>query len=61
MNKTILRSCGFGEYVNMVDNKMCPICHEEIDMLSFRNEISKKEYAISGLCQKCQDKIFGKD
>lgn len=27
----------------------------------FRNEISRKEYTISGLCQKCQDKIFGKD
>lgn len=27
----------------------------------FRNEISQKEYTISGLCQKCQDEIFGKD
>jgi len=26
---------------------------------SFRDAISKKEYTISGLCQKCQDSIFG--
>ena len=27
----------------------------------FRNEISKREYAISGICQKCQDETFGAD
>lgn len=25
----------------------------------FRDEISKKEYTISGLCQNCQDRVFG--
>jgi hypothetical protein len=25
----------------------------------FKNELSKKEYTISGLCQDCQNKIFG--
>lgn len=25
----------------------------------FRDEISRKEFTISGLCQECQDKIFG--
>lgn len=25
----------------------------------FRDELSRKEYTISGLCQKCQDSIFG--
>jgi len=24
----------------------------------FRDEISKREYAISGLCQTCQDEVF---
>ena len=27
--------------------------------VEFKDEISKKEYTISGLCQKCQDSIFG--
>lgn len=25
----------------------------------FRDDFSFKEYSISGMCQKCQDKIFG--
>ena len=27
--------------------------------LEFKDEVSKKEYGISGLCQTCQDEIFG--
>jgi hypothetical protein len=26
---------------------------------AFKNEISRKEYGISGLCQLCQDKVWG--
>lgn len=29
------------------------------DALEFRDKLSEKEYTISGMCQKCQDKIFG--
>ena len=29
--------------------------------IEFRNEVSRKEYNISGLCQKCQDELFGAD
>lgn len=25
----------------------------------FKDEISKKEFFISGLCQECQDSVFG--
>jgi hypothetical protein len=28
---------------------------------SFCDDISRKEYAISGLCQSCQDDVFGGD
>lgn len=27
----------------------------------FRDELSAKEYYISGMCQDCQDSVFGKD
>jgi hypothetical protein len=27
----------------------------------FKDALSKKEYGISGFCQKCQDKVFGED
>ena len=28
---------------------------------SFSDDISKKEYSISGMCQSCQDDLFGPD
>lgn len=27
----------------------------------FRDELSRKEYTISGLCQVCQDEVFGSE
>lgn len=36
------------------------VCHgNPVTENDFRNEISKKEYLISRLCQKGQDEIFG--
>jgi len=37
----------------------CVLCKGDVNY--FRNEISRKEFAISSICQHCQDKIFGKD
>ena len=56
MNKEILRKIGFGNQVELIENKQCPICKEEIG--GFRDEQSKKENTISGLCQACQDRFF---
>ena len=47
--------------VNRRKNGKCPFCGEEIDESKFRNPISKKEYEMSGLCQKCQDEVYGYD
>jgi len=35
----------------------CPTCGE--DILGFRDELGKKEFTISKMCQKCQDSVFG--
>lgn len=35
----------------------CPGCKQPIG--EFRDALSIKEYGISGLCQKCQDTIWG--
>lgn len=52
----------FGELpIELIENHQCPICTTTIDFQTFRNDISRIEYTISGLCQQCQDKIFGKD
>lgn len=37
----------------------CPTCGEPVS--EFRDELSKKEYQISGMCQSCQDEVFGKN
>ena len=38
----------------------CATCNKEIKEEDFRDSRSKKEYSISGMCQECQDKVFGK-
>lgn len=48
----------FGRSAAILANK-CVICRG--DAKTFRNEISKKEYTISGMCQSCQDSTFGVD
>lgn len=27
--------------------------------VEFRDQLSRREYSISGMCQKCQDEVFG--
>lgn len=45
----------------LIEEHRCPICTDTIDFQAFRNDISRREYMISGLCQKCQDSVFGED
>lgn len=40
-----------------IKNSICPACKGKA--VEFKDETSKKEHSISGLCQKCQDDIFG--
>ena len=37
----------------------CTTCGGPAD--AFRNARSEREYTISGMCQDCQDSVFGKD
>ena len=39
-----------------MDVGKCVTCGKQVT--TFRNEISKKEYRISGMCQECQDGVF---
>lgn len=38
----------------------CVSCRAPSPLTSFRDLLSRKEFAISGLCQACQDQVFGK-
>jgi len=60
MNEKIMRNLGFGKQVDDVKKSKCPICGKKIDpTVEFKDPLSRKEYDISGMCQDCQDKIFG--
>ena len=41
-----------------MENKkpICPSCQKEITI--FKDNLSLKEFSISGMCQECQDKTF---
>jgi len=54
-----MKALGFSKEVKMVEAGLCPFCHKLIDLDAFRDRLSEKEYFISGLCQVCQDKVFG--
>lgn len=59
MNKEIMKALGFGAEIEAIENSFCPLCCIPIMQNEFRNTLSVKEYGISGICQKCQDDIFG--
>ncbi len=67
MNSEIMKIMGFEKEMQIIEKNLCPNCLNEISPIlvtmplgDFRDELSIKKYKISGLCQKCQDKIFGK-
>jgi hypothetical protein len=60
MNEKIMKALGFKKQMELVHEGKCPFCEKEIKLKDFRDEKSKREYGISGMCQKCQDRIFKK-
>jgi hypothetical protein len=46
---------------NLKAQGRCPFCGKEVNPMEFRDEISWREFEISGLCQRCQDDFFGKE
>ena len=45
------------EMADRIINGDCSFCAEPLT--PFKDALSKKEYSISGMCQTCQDGIFG--
>lgn len=60
LENVIKTTFGF-DRVKVIASNLCaphPIgCGQPV--LHFRDAISEREYKISALCQKCQDKLFG--
>jgi len=61
MNKELMKAAGFVTEVADVAAGDCPFCHKPVKPDSFKDELSKREFAISGLCQACQDETFKPD
>lgn len=59
MNEKLMRKAGFNKEMDRVKFNLCPLCKNPIKMEDFKDYLSRKEYSISGMCQKCQDDIFG--
>jgi hypothetical protein len=57
--KDLLRKMGFSKELERLEKGHCPFCDSEIDPDGFRDPLSKREWEISGMCQKCQDSTFG--
>lgn len=39
--------------------EICVMCQRPCAPGNFKDDLSRKEYQISGTCQKCQDQLFG--
>jgi hypothetical protein len=57
MNRAIMEAVGYTKKLERIDQGLCPSCSKPVG--TFRDELSKKEFGISGLCQVCQDEVFG--
>ena len=58
MSENIIHTIKINKIIDIIENSICPICGEKINIEDFTDEISKSEFYISGICQKCQDEIF---
>ncbi len=41
------------------ENNICPMCKTQLPAdYEFKDNLSRKEFEISGLCANCQDEVF---
>jgi len=58
MNKELVRKL-FPDHVKRAEKGLCPTCGKKISIQDFKAPIDFKEFTISGMCQQCQDSVFG--
>lgn len=55
----ILIELGFKDELELIKESKCPSCGKKINPYTdFNDQLSIKEWSMSGLCQECQDKFF---
>jgi hypothetical protein len=50
-----------GPMSDPVARGLCPTCGEEVNESDLTTEASRREAALSGMCQRCQDDFFGQE
>lgn len=60
MDEDIMKSAGFGGAIENIKQGLCAMCATPVKREELKDALSKKEFDISGLCQKCQDEVFGR-
>ncbi len=58
VKRKLLISAGMGDMVKKAMFGICPLCNTPASIEDCRDELSRKEFAIAGICQKCQDEVF---
>ena len=58
MNIDIMKQLGFNKEIELIKKGCCAFCTKEINNLNGYDELSIKEYKISGLCLSCQNEVF---
>lgn len=58
VKRQLLIDAGMGEEVRRVMLGMCPFCGLPVSVEDFRDDLSRREFEIAGMCQKCQDEVF---
>lgn len=50
----------FPDMKEKIEKGLCATCGQNLlgESTEFRDDISREEYTVSGMCQKCQDIIF---
>jgi hypothetical protein len=56
--KDLLKKVGFRAEIAAVSSGRCPFCKQPVNQAEFRDELSRREFRISGICAKCQDGFF---
>jgi len=46
------------EWKKRKEQGQCPDCERDMKDAKFDDDISRREFKISGLCQVCQDNVF---
>jgi len=49
----------FPDFAELIKDGKCPTCKEKIKEEDFKDEASRKEFSVSGMCMSCQSFVFG--